>query len=505
MIRKAGILLPIFSLNDSVGGIGTFGRSAYDFVDFLHDSNINIWQILPLNVTSYGNSPYQSPSSFALNYFFINFDILCHKNLLNKSDYVNVDFGNNKNRVDYGKLFKNKLPILRKAFSRFNKNSPDFISFMTNHKEFSDFAFFMTLKDLNHLLPINKWDEEYRIYTPEIEKEIIANHNDDYLFYFWTQYEAFNEYMDLKRYASKKNVLIMGDLPIYVAYDSVEVYKYGELFQLDGEHLPTSVAGCPPDCFSEDGQLWGNPLYNWSYLKKTNYEFWNKRIYNALSLFDIVRIDHFRGFASYYSIPFSDKNARNGKWIKGPGFDLFKDKLNLNIVAEDLGYIDDYFLELMKKTKYPGMKIITQGFDDINDVNNIWRPSNYTYNFYSYPTTHDSKTCKQYLDDLTEKQKDTLIEILFRECKLLGVSYPLTVDNNDIVEKIIELNYASSCKVCINSLQDLLKIGKEGRINFPSTLTDLNWSYRFSKDQLDSNKEGLVKFLQTLSKRYIRF
>ena len=301
--KEAGILFPIFSLPSNYG-IGSFSKEGFDFVDFLSKSKMKVWQILPLNVTSFGNSPYQSPSNYGLNYNFIDLDTLVKKRLLKKDEIISINWGNDPSRVDYGALYNNKLKILRLAYSRFNKENREFKKFLKTEINFSDFSIFMVLKDLNNLKPWYMWDEKYKKYSPELEEEIKEKYFDEYSFYMRTQFEFLKEYTKLKEYANSKGIKIMGDLPIYVAFDSAEVWKYPNLFQLDENQYPTSVAGCPPDCFSEDGQLWGNPLYNWEYHKMTNYKWWNERINNALDLYDLLRIDHFRGFSGYYSIPY---------------------------------------------------------------------------------------------------------------------------------------------------------------------------------------------------------
>lgn len=497
MKRNAGLLFPISSLWGKYG-IGTLGKSAYELVDFLKLSRLKIWQILPLNVTSFGNSPYQSPSNYALNYYFIDFDILIEKGLLKSKEVDSLSWGDNLNRVDYGAIFNNKLKVLKIAFKRFDQKNEAFQKFVAEEKNFSDFAIFMVLKDLHNLRPWYEWDEKWKKYSLALEKEVKTNYQDEFLFYMWTQFEFLDEYKKLKDYANKNGIQIMGDLPIYVAYDSVEVWKYPYLFDLDEKLNPKKVAGVPPDCFSEDGQLWGNPLYNWDYHKKSNYKWWNDRINNALNLYDLIRIDHFRGFSRYFSIPFGDKTARNGVWVDGPGFDLFKDKLEYPIVAEDLGMIDDKFLELMKQTNYPGMKIVDQAFDN-PDIKNEWRPSNYTYNFYSYTGTHDSKTTKQFIDDLSDEEKNIMLDILEDECKKLNVPFARKLSNQKLTDVICELNFASKARTAIIPIMDLFELGKEARINFPSTLSDDNWSWRMDEDtfkkSLKEKSDTLVRWV----------
>ena len=502
MKKSLGILMHISSL-PSQYGIGTLGEEAFNFIDFLDKSNVKIWQILPLNVTSYGDSPYQSPSNYGLNYYFIDLDILNKKGLLLKEEYENIKWSNSSSRVDYSLVFKNKLNVLRKAFARFNKDDLDFKKFIDTKTNFKDFALFMVLKDLNNLKCWKEWDKKYLNYSKTLEEEVIKENKDNYLFYLWTQFEFLNQYTKVKEYANSKGIKIMGDLPIYVAFDSVEVYKYPALFELDEKHDPKRVAGCPPDCFSVDGQLWGNPLYDWEYHKKTDYKWWNERINNCLSLYDYLRIDHFRGFSGYYAIPYGDKTAKNGKWVKGPGFDLFKDKLNLPIIAEDLGMLDDDFFDMMKKTKYPGMKIVTQCFDSL-DKDNIWRPSNYTENYFAYTATHDSQTTKQFIDELSKERKEMMLEVLKDECKHFEIPFVKTLSNEQLTLKICELDCASNAKAAILPLQDLFAIGKEGRMNFPSTLSSDNWSWRITKEEFESKKDKISQELVRWCDNYNR-
>ena len=499
--RNSGILMHITSL-PSKYGIGTLGQEAYKFVDFLEKSHISIWQILPLNLTSYGDSPYQSPSNYGYSFYLIDLDILISNGLLTQKDVDSVLLFNDEKRVDYSLMFYNKIPLLKKAFKNFKKNE-DFELFLKNNVNARDFSVFMTLKELNGYLPWNKWGKKYSVYTKSLEEEIIKKHSDIYEFYMWTQFEFLNEYYALKHYANQKNVLIMGDLPIYLSYDSVECYKYPAMFQFDEKHNPTRVAGCPPDCFSEDGQLWGNPLYNWEYHKATNYRWWNERIKSALEMFDLLRIDHFRGFSGYFSIPFGDKTARNGVWVKGPGFDLFKDKLGLPIVAEDLGYMDDDFADLMQKTKFPGMKIVIQGMLAQNE-NDTWLPFNYTDQFFSYSSTHDSETVGQFIDNLNDNDLNLYKYNLQRECQKLNVDIDDDLTRDEMIDKTIEINLASSSIVAVTPIQDLFRIGKEGRMNFPSTLSTDNWSFRLTKKQFDDENEQIAKRLSDLIGKYNR-
>lgn len=494
--RQAGILLHISSLPGKYG-CGTFGAEAYHFVDFLASANLKIWQVLPLVPTNYGDSPYQSFSSNAINYYFIDLDILRQKGLLKLSDYKDVKLGYDELKVDYSLLFNNKISILRQAFKKFKTNDPDFIKFVRKGA-YKDFALFMTLKVMHNFLAWDTWEEKYQNYSKDLEKEVIHNHKDEYLFWQWTQFEALDEWNKLHTYANSKDIKIMGDMPLYVAYDSVEVWKYKEMFLLDENKRPTLVAGCPPDCFTEGGQLWGNPIYNWDYLRQTGYKWWNERIKNAFKLYDILRIDHFRGFDKYYAIPYGDKNAKGGHWQDGPKFDFFKDKLKLNIVAEDLGFIDEGVRNLMAKTKYPGMKVLEFAFDGNKD--NEHKPSNYTDNFICYTGTHDNMPLYQYIVDLDEEGFNTFFKELKEECKLLNIKVT-SKDPKYLCHKTVELAFASKANTCIIPMQDLLVQDGSTRMNFPSSVSTNNWSYRITKKMLS---KGLANKIRELTLKYKR-
>lgn len=494
--KKAGVLLHITSL-PSKYGIGTLGESAYKFIDWLKDSNFSIWQVLPLVPTSYGDSPYQSVSSSALNYYLIDFDILNKKGLLDKSDYENETFSDNLLRVDYATLFVKKVALLKKAFNNFNLNDEQFNKFLDKGL-YNDFSLFMTIKSLNNYNSWDLWPNKYQNYSKTIEEEIIKEHKSDYLFWQWTQFEFLDEWNNLHSYAKENNISIMGDIPLYVAYDSVEVWKYPELFILDENKGLKLMAGCPPDAFSDDGQLWGNPVYDWSYLKKTNYKWWNERIYKNFELVDILRIDHFRGFDRFYAIPKGHTNAKLGFWLEGPHADLFKDKLDLKIVAEDLGVIDDGVRELMKKTQYPGMKILEFAFDGNSE--NEHKPSNYSSNYVVYTGTHDNMPLYQYINDLDEESFNKYKKDLKKECDKLNSSY-CDKSIGDIVDTVVELAYASIANTCIIPFQDLLHQDVSSRMNLPSTVSTSNWSYRIEKKDLNAKLSAKLNILARKYKR----
>ncbi len=491
--RKAGVLLHVTSL-PSKYGVGTLGSEAYKFVDWLKKAKMKIWQVLPLTPTNYGDSPYQSVSSTALNYYLIDFDVLREKGLLKESDYKNIKFYWDEKRVDYSLLFNNKVKVLEKAFQNFKAQNKNYEEILKNEAN-KDFSVFMTIKALNNYKAWSEWPLEYKKYNPCLEDNIIKKYKDAYYFWQWTQYEFLEEWNKLHTYAKDNGIEIMGDMPLYVAYDSVEVWKYPELFILGRDNEPKEVAGCPPDCFTEDGQLWGNPVYDWDYHRATGYKWWDERIKACFNLYDYLRIDHFRGFADYYSIPYGEKTARNGRWIEGPRFDFFKDKLDLNIVAEDLGFIDEPVRELMKQTKYPGMKILEFAFDGHED--NEHKPSNYTENYLVYTGTHDNMPLNQYIKDLTDEELETYDKDLASEAIELCVEFDSNVSGSEYrCEKVCELAFASVAKLCIIPMQDLLNLGKEARMNLPATVSTDNWSYRINKSDLSKElQERLAMYV----------
>ncbi|MDE6585043.1 MAG: 4-alpha-glucanotransferase [Anaeroplasmataceae bacterium] len=486
--RNAGILLHITSL-PSPYGVGTLGTTAYEFVDWMEKAKLEIWQVLPLVPTNYGDSPYQSVSSTALNYYMIDFDQLHKKGLLKKKDYETRKFCDYANKVNYSLLFSEKTAVLKLAFEKFDKKDPRFVLF-EKQGEYKDFALFMTIKAMHNYEPWNLWNEPYKNYSKEVEDKVLKENRSDYLFWVWTQYEFLEEWNALHSYAKSKGIEIMGDMPLYVAYDSVEVWKNPELFILTEDHQPKLVAGCPPDCFTEDGQLWGNPVYDWKYMKSDSYAWWNRRIQKAFELYDILRIDHFRGFAQFYAIPAGMPNARIGEWLDGPKFDLFKDKTELRIVAEDLGFIDEDVRTLLKQTTYPGMKILEFAFDGSKD--NEHKPSNYKENYIVYTGTHDNMPLYQYILDLSPISLNVFLNDLKEECRKLGVNTRES-SYEAVTDTVVELAFASKANTCIIPFQDLVAQDGSSRMNLPSTVSTKNWSYRILKNHLSERLASKIR------------
>ena len=471
--RSAGILMPIFSL-PSPYGIGTLGKAAYRFVDFLCESCCRVWQVLPLQPTSFGNSPYSSCASGVFNPYFIDLDLLQEEGLLDFDDYRDLEWGSDSRRVDYGAIYNLRKQVLFKAFSRFDRTSAAWRSFVKEEK-FHDFACFMALKEHFGGAACETWGK-YAEYDEELVAGFECEHAEEVAYWQFTQYIFLRQWKALKAYANERGVKIMGDMPIYVARDSVEVWKYKwDLFQLDEQGNLAAQAGVPPDAFSDDGQLWGNPVYCWREMDDVGKRWWENRIKDALAVYDILRIDHFIGFVRYYRIPIDATTAKKGKWYRGPGAKLFKAFKDAPIVAEDLGIVTDLVRSELDKTGYPGMKILQHAFD--GDPDNEHKPSNYTENVVAYTGTHDNETLVGRIHrlgtDITAFKKDVR-----SECVKAFVVPHLKTDKG-ICGTLLRLLYASKARLIVFPLQDALCMGSMARINAPSTVSDANWSFRF--------------------------
>ena len=463
--HKAGIIMSVSSL-PSKYGIGSLGKSAYDFIDFLDATGQTCWQVLPLNPTSYGDSPYQSPASQAGNPYFIDLDILAQKGLLTKQE-LHTHRSSSK-RVDYGWLFNNRYTILRTAYARF-KADQTYRSFVKRNASWlEDYALFMALKvhysfcQWTDWLPIHRDHKQARLHAGEFEAEMD--------FWRWCQFEFFAQWQNLANYARKKGIKIIGDMPIYVAHDSVDVWASPGQFLLDEKYMPTVVAGCPPDGFSPDGQLWGNPIYNWPLMEEQNFSWWMARVSGAFRLYDILRIDHFRGFAGFYNVPYGEATARNGKWDNAPGIALFrtlkKTYPKAKIIAEDLGFITEDVRELLEDTGFPGMKMLHFAFYD-EDSENLPRMYS-SKNCVVYSASHDSDCTYTWQKDLRGDARRRFN----REC-------PRNPDQHRTYD-LIEFAMRSCANLAMVPLQDYLNLSnEEGRMNIPAT-AEGNWSWRVS-------------------------
>ena len=488
MKRSAGILLPISSL-PSKYGIGCFDKAAYAFVDFLKDAGQTCWQILPLGQTSYGDSPYQSFSTFAGNPYFISLDALCDEQLLTKEECEAVALPDT-DYIDYSRLYETRYSLLRKAYSRM-ENDNAVSEFTASQPWLEDYALFMALKDHFGGVSWDNWTEDIRLRKEEALKHWKERLAKEIGFYQFLQYQFFRQWNNLKAYANANGIRIIGDIPIYVAFDSADAWANPELFQLDEMGLPKAVAGCPPDGFAADGQLWGNPLYDWEYHKETGFKWWIERLRQCFAMYDVVRIDHFRGFDEYYAIPYGDKTAKNGHWEQGPGMELFHAVEaalgKREVIAEDLGFMTDSVRQLVKDSGFPNMKVLEFAFDSRDTGSrNDYLPHNYNENCVAYTGTHDNQTITAWFQTITDEERSMAREYLCDE---------FTPDKK-LHKVFISLIMRSRAKLCIIPMQDWLGLDDKSRINVPSTV-GTNWKWRLLPTDLsDTLKEEIFKTTQ---------
>lgn len=494
MKRSSGVIMHISSLPGEYG-IGTFGEEAYKFGDFLKEAGQKYWQLLPLGPTSFGDSPYQSFSAFAGNPYFIDFDLLREDGLLEKKDYESVDFGSNEEDIDYGIIFKNKMKVLRKAYENSKSKNIEELELFIEEEDtwLDDYALYMSVKNSFDLKSWQTWDEDIRLRKPEAMSKYKEELKDDISYWKFLQFEFFKQWTQLKEYVNKLGIEIIGDMPIYVAEDSADVWANPDAFMLDKETLrPLKVAGCPPDIFSATGQLWGNPIYDWNHMEKNHYKWWIDRIRQSFKIYDVLRIDHFKGFESYWSIPYGDKTAENGEWIKGPGIKIFnaikKALGDVNIIAEDLGTLTEETIKLRNDTGYPGMKILTFAFD--SDHNNPFLPHNYDKNFIVYTGTHDNDTVRGWMEETGGK-----------EHVKKAIEYLKLTEEEGYSWGFIRGAWSSIADVAIAQMQDFLDLGNSARMNLPSTL-GINWRWRMKEGAYDNK---LAKRMKEMTKIYGRY
>ena len=493
--RSSGILFHPTSLPGKYG-IGTLGKEAYAFIDFLKKSRQKLWQIFPLGPTGYGDSPYQSFSSFAGNPYLIDFDLLIEAHLLSEEDLRDVFFGDNEEYIDYGAIYNQKYPLLRKAYENFK--SSDNHEMKENLEHFkrenaswlNDYSLYISLKNHFNGLPWNEWAHDIKNREHGAMEHYRNELADDIEYHNFIQFLFFKQWGDVKRYANENGIKIIGDIPIFVAADSSDAWANPEIFLFDEERKPVKVAGVPPDYFSATGQLWGNPLYNWQKLKETNYSWWVERVRANLSTCDIIRIDHFRGFEAYWAVPYGDDTAINGQWEPGPGIDLFnaiKSQLGeLPIIAEDLGLMTQGVIDLREATGFPGMKILGFAFDSGEE--NDYLPHTYTKNCVVYTGTHDNDTLIGWFQKAKEEDRQ------------FARDYLNSRSDDEIHWDAIRGAWSSVASIAISPVQDFLGLGSEARINTPGVAAG-NWQWRLRHGVLtDELAERIAKLTRVYSR-----
>ncbi len=487
-MRRSGILLPISSI-PSKYGIGSFSKEAYEFVDFLVEAGQKLWQILPLGPTGYGDSPYQSFSTFAGNPYFIDLDEFIELGYITREDCERLNFGTNPEYVDYGQLYNNRYLVLEKAYDSALadglQEDEEYQAFLKENKYWlTDYALYRTVKRAFENACWTEWDEDIRLRKSEALKRYSNKYTYEIEFYYFLQYFFTKQWKALKAYANEKGIEIVGDIPIYVAFDSADTWANPELFQLDADNFPIGVAGCPPDAFSETGQLWGNPLYDWNYHKETKFAWWLKRLAHCYELYDVVRIDHFRGFDEYWFVPYGDETAQNGHWEPGPGIELFKAMKRkfgkVQVIAEDLGFLTPSVLQLLEDTGFPGMKVLQFAFG--GDAKNLYLPHNHKQNCVVYTGTHDNETTVGWYHNLNDWTRGHVN-------KYFGLT-----DGKDINWKFIQVALSSVADTTIIPMQDYLGLGNEARINMPSSFGK-NWEWRMKKGACTQELAARIKEL----------
>ena len=496
MERTAGILMPISSLPGKYG-IGCFNLKAYEFVDFLRDAGQKYWQILPIHPTSYGDSPYQSFSTFAGNPYFIDLEALIAEGVLSQAECDSVFFGNEEDDINYAALYDGRKILLTMAYerSRISEN-PEYQKFVADNRWWlDDYALFMALKDFFDGKCWYEWPEDIRLRYGYALDHYRRELYFDIEYQMYLQFKFFQQYGWLKNYANSQGVKIIGDIPIYVAMDSADTWANPQLFQLDERNMPTAVAGCPPDGFSATGQLWGNPLYRWDYHRETGFDWWLTRLWYVYQLYDVTRIDHFRGFDEYYSIPYGHKTAEFGHWEKGPGIELFRraeETLGWHeVIAEDLGFVTDSVRQLVRDSGFPGMKVLQFAFDS-RDTGSArdYLPHNYTENAVVYTGTHDNDTTIGWFEAISDDDWNLAREYL---CDFY-------TPDEEMDQPFVALAMQSIARMCIIPMQDYLGLGAEARMNTPSTI-GCNWRWRMTDDQFTNE---LCRDILARTRRYGR-
>lgn len=489
-MRESGILMHLTSLPGPYG-IGTMGKEAFGFVDFLVEAGQSYWQLLPLNPTSFGDSPYQAMSSAAGNPYLIDLDALVAQGLLDRQELDSLRWCDRVDRVNYGILYSQRYRVLRRAFDRFRPDASYQNFCQENQDWLADYCLFMALKEKNNGAPWICWPQGEKHRHPGTLEALRSQLSDTIAFHSFLQYFFFQQWHVLRRYAQEKGIQFIGDVPIYVPLDSVDVWREPQLFQLDEEGNPTVVAGCPPDAFTADGQLWGNPIYNWEAMEQQGFSWWLRRLRAASRMYDVVRLDHFRGLESYWQVPAGEKTARNGHWVQGPGHAIvhaIREGLpGLRFIAEDLGYITPQVRQLLEASGYPGMKVLQFAFDSREESNYL--PHLYEANSVCYTGTHDNPPLAQWLQELPQ-------EDLAMAKAYLGLS-----QEEGYIWGLLRGGMSSVSQLFLAQIQDYLELGDQARMNIPGLLSPANWSWR-AEPGFDS--PALAARIRAMTKLYGR-
>lgn len=495
--RAAGVLMHISSIPSDYG-IGVFDENCKHFADTMSDMYFKYWQVLPFNPVDKSNSPYCSASAFAGNILFINPKALYEEGLCSEEDYKENIYNGSPYTADYEFALTKRMKLLRTAFSNITPEiAGEVRKFTKENPWLADFSLFMALKEKHNDAPWWEWEEKYRRF--EAARKNRRALEEECAFWKFTQYIFFSQWSEIKKYANSIGITIIGDMPIYVAMDSADVWANTAQFQIDGETLkPKAVAGCPPDYFSEDGQLWGNPLYDWDYMEKDGYKWWLSRIKQCFKTYDCVRIDHFRAFASFWEIPADSPTARNGKWADGPKMKLFK-KIkkafgDLPIIAEDLGTFGEDVIQLLEDTGFPGMKVVQFGFEP--DGDSLHMPHNCVINSVNYCGTHDNNTLLGWLWEATDRERAFALDYV----GFTGNNWGDGGYHSESCRKIIEAVWKSSSRTAIIAFQDMCGFGSDARMNIPG-VPEKNWRFRTTKETIDSIDKAYFKRINTLYKR----
>ncbi len=491
-MRASGIILHISSL-PSPYGIGTLGAHARHFADFLADAGQSCWQVLPLHPTGYGDSPYQALSAFAGNHYFIDLDTLVEEGLLKPEELPAPDPAEDPARVNFGTLYRDRLSVLRLAYARFIEwPNSDFIRFVTDEKDWlRDYALFMALKERSGGAGWTEWTPELRAHRMQALREASNELRDEITFHYFLQYMFFRQWDRLREYCAARGIRLIGDVPIYVPLDSADVWANPGLFQLDEELKPTAVAGCPPDQFNADGQLWGNPLYNWQTMADTGYDWWLRRLRAAARMYDVVRLDHFRGFESYWAVPYGAPDAREGEWLPGPGMDFIgtvREKLpELSFIAEDLGFLTPAVRKLQKDSGFPGMKVLGFAFDP--EEPSAYLPHKYDSSCVCYTGTHDNAPLLQWFDELSDGER------------AFARRYLALTEDEGIAWGVIRGGMGSVAELFMAQMQDYLPAQSAARMNEPGYVNELNWRWRLTPSAADEDLAGRIR---EITERYGR-